>query len=55
MKAIHVLIIAAAAGLLIGIPQLTTSQKTDSGDILGRPTVAVQLINSTTPTSLLKR
>ena len=50
MKAIQSLIMAATVGLLIGIPQLTSSQRvTDSSDILKKPIGGVQLSNSTTP------
>jgi hypothetical protein len=50
MNTIQVLIRAATVALLIGIPQLTSSQKvTDSSDILNRPTGEVQLRNPTTP------
>jgi hypothetical protein len=50
MKTIKVLIRSAAVALLIGIPQLASSQKvTDSSDVLNRQTGGVQLRNPTTP------
>lgn len=50
MKSIQVMIRSAAVALLVGIPQLASSQKaTDSNDILNRPTGGVQLPNPTTP------
>src|SRR6266404_7667475 len=49
MKTIQVLIRSAAVALLVGIPQLASSQKvTNSSDILNRPTGGVQLRNPTT-------
>jgi len=50
MKTIQVLFRFAAVALLVGIPQLASSQKvTDSSDILSRTTGGVQLSNPTTP------
>lgn len=50
MKTIQLLIGVATVALLVGIPQITSSQKvTDSNDILNRPTGGVQLRNPTTP------
>jgi len=50
MKTIQLLIRSVPVALLIGIPQLTSSQQvTDSSDILNRPTGGVQLRNPTTP------
>src|SRR6266850_5891633 len=50
MKTIQVLIRSAVVALLIGIPQIASSQKvTDSSDILNRPTGGVRLRNPTTP------
>src|SRR5882724_5016823 len=50
MKTIQVLFRFAAVALLVGIPQLASSQQvTASRDILNRPTGMVQLRNPTTP------
>ena len=50
MKTIRVLTIVAAAGLLIGLPQIIWSQKAaDSTEILNRASDGVQLNNATTP------